>query len=165
MPLTPELITPSEALSTASRSPRSQRVLACVLCQQRKVKCDRKFPCANCLRLKTECVPAALHPRRRKRRFPERELLDRVRKYESLLRQNNINFDPLHKDNICELGSSRAKDDYGLPDEQAASTKDRSSFPLASEKSKRPHETKYVLSRKISLLFLLLTCPGIFGMP
>lgn len=74
----------------------TQRVLACVLCQQRKVKCDRKFPCANCVRSGAKCVPAALASRQRRRRFPERELLERLRHYEDLLRQNNIEFEPLH---------------------------------------------------------------------
>ncbi|VZI08232.1 unnamed protein product [Fusarium fujikuroi] len=27
-----------------------KRVLSCVLCQQRKKKCDRKSPCSNCIR-------------------------------------------------------------------------------------------------------------------
>ncbi|KAL4879948.1 hypothetical protein BJY04DRAFT_219753 [Aspergillus karnatakaensis] len=75
---------------------KSLRVLSCVLCQQRKVRCDRTFPCANCIKSKAQCVPSHLNPRRRKRRFPERELLDRVRRYEDLLRQHDIRFDPLH---------------------------------------------------------------------
>ena len=66
------------------------------MCQQRKVRCDRTFPCANCVKAKAQCIPANLLPRRRKRRFPERELLDRLRRYETLLRQNDIEFDPLH---------------------------------------------------------------------
>ncbi|KAL9041218.1 MAG: hypothetical protein Q9214_004182 [Letrouitia sp. 1 TL-2023] len=37
-----------------------------------------------------------LAPRQRRRRFPERELLERLRHYEGLLRQNNIKFEPLH---------------------------------------------------------------------
>ncbi|OJJ72302.1 hypothetical protein ASPBRDRAFT_54171 [Aspergillus brasiliensis CBS 101740] len=81
---------------TSSRlAARSPRVLACVLCQQRKVKCDRKFPCASCVRAGVQCVPT-LGPRPRRRRFPERELLDRLRRYEDLLRQHNIAFEPLH---------------------------------------------------------------------
>lgn len=74
---------------------KPQRVLACVLCQQRKIKCDRKFPCVNCVRACAQCVPAALAPRQRRRTFPERELLERLRHYEGLLRQNNIKFEPL----------------------------------------------------------------------
>lgn len=75
---------------------KQQRVLACVSCQQRKVRCDRHFPCAHCLRAGTPCVPAALVPRQRRRRFPERDLLQRLRHYEDLLRQNNVDFQPLH---------------------------------------------------------------------
>ncbi|KKK11847.1 hypothetical protein AOCH_001019 [Aspergillus ochraceoroseus] len=86
---------PQQQHTQAARSPR---VLACILCQQRKVKCNRKFPCTNCVKSKAQCVPADQVPRRRKRRFPEKELLDRLRQYETLLRQNDIQFEPLHKD-------------------------------------------------------------------
>lgn len=72
---------------------RPHRVLACTLCAARKVKCDRTFPCANCTKAGAQCVPAALVPRQRKRMFPERELVDRLHRYEDLLRQNNINFE------------------------------------------------------------------------
>ncbi|KAJ5807852.1 hypothetical protein N7474_009121 [Penicillium riverlandense] len=93
----------------------SPRVLACVFCQQRKVKCDRRFPCSNCIKHRTRCLPAM--QRRRKRRFPERELLDRLRKYEDLLRLNNIKFDSLHKTKSDE--SPLARD--GSEDEQPES--------------------------------------------
>ncbi|KAF3483935.1 Transcription factor [Arthroderma uncinatum] len=53
---------------------RTRRPLACVLCQQRKIKSNRQ----------------------QRRRFPERELLARLRHYEGLLRQHNVKFDPLH---------------------------------------------------------------------
>lgn len=81
----------------APHSVKQHRVLACVLCQQRKVKCDRQFPCANCVKARAECVPSTLAQRKRKRRFGDRELLEHLRKYEDLLRQNNIPFEPLHK--------------------------------------------------------------------
>ncbi|KIV99888.1 uncharacterized protein PV09_08552 [Verruconis gallopava] len=82
--------------SNAPQAARPQRVLACILCQQRKIKCNRTFPCSNCTKLGAQCVPATLMPRKRKRRFPERELLARLRHYEELLRQNKIDFEPLH---------------------------------------------------------------------
>ncbi|RAK97960.1 transcription factor domain protein [Aspergillus ibericus CBS 121593] len=91
----------SAASSRAAVKP--QHAFACVLCQQRKVKCDRKFPCASCLRAGAQCVPT-LAPRPRRRRFPERELLERLRRYESLLRQHNIPFEPLHT-SVDEKGS------------------------------------------------------------
>ena len=85
---------PTESVN--SRGSRHQRILACTLCQQRKVKCDRRFPCANCVKSRAQCVPAKLAPRQRRRRYTERALLERLRTYEDLLRQNNILFEPLH---------------------------------------------------------------------
>lgn len=92
--ITPAMLT---AVPTPDQSAtaKPQRVLACVLCKQRKIKCDRKSPCANCVRAGAQCVAATL-ARQRRRRFPERELLERLRHYEGLLRQNNIKFEPLH---------------------------------------------------------------------
>lgn len=77
-------------------SSAQQRVLACVACQQRKVKCDRKFPCSNCIKSNVTCVPASRATRQRRRRFPERELLARIRQYEDLLKKNDIDFEALH---------------------------------------------------------------------
>lgn len=76
-------------------SPRPQRVLACTSCQQRKLKCDRKFPCAKCVKSGLQCIPAGSVPKVRRKRFAERELLDRLRHYENLLRQHNVDFETL----------------------------------------------------------------------
>ena len=60
---------------------------ACVFCQQRKVKCDRKDPCATCTKARTKCVfRAPAPPRRRPRKSPEAILLARLRRYEELLK-------------------------------------------------------------------------------
>ncbi|CAD0081650.1 unnamed protein product, partial [Aureobasidium vineae] len=74
---------------------KPQRTLACASCQQRKVKCDRKFPCSTCIKSGVQCIPVAA-PRQRRRRFPEAELLQRVRHLEDLLRQHGVDFEPLH---------------------------------------------------------------------
>lgn len=87
---------PINTLSSPMNSkPRSSRVLSCVLCQQRKVKCDREFPCSNCRRSGAECVSTP-QPQPRRRRFAERELLHRLRNYEDLLRQHHVDFKPMH---------------------------------------------------------------------
>ncbi|KAF2756371.1 putative C6 transcription factor [Pseudovirgaria hyperparasitica] len=99
----------SPSASSARPSPKRQRVLACVLCQQRKVKCDRIFPCSNCSKAGVQCVPSSLTRPQRKRRFPERELLDRLRHYENLLRRNGISFEPIHPGG----GSSCLETDQG----------------------------------------------------
>lgn len=91
---------------------KPQRVLACVLCQQRKVKCDRNFPCANCTKNQAQCVPATLARRRRRRRFPERDLLDRLHTYEDLLRQNNIAFAPFESDTTRPETRSDVKSEH-----------------------------------------------------
>ncbi|KAH8694977.1 hypothetical protein BGW36DRAFT_417877 [Talaromyces proteolyticus] len=90
-------IADGRAPSVTSQPSKPQRILACVRCQQRKVKCDRKYPCANCVKSGVQCEQAKPVLARRKRRFPERELLARIQKYEDMLRQHDIEFEPLHK--------------------------------------------------------------------
>lgn len=83
---------PQASTHTTTKPPRT---LACTSCQNRKVKCDRKFPCSSCIKSNVQCIPSAA-PRQRRRRFPEAELLQRVRYLEDLLRQHDIEFEPLH---------------------------------------------------------------------
>ena len=151
--------------SRATSTTKLLRVLACVLCQQRKIKCDRSFPCANCRKSHAQCVPAAtLPPRRRRRRLPERELLDRLRRYEGLLRQNNIDFEPLHVDPSAIEKQSPNLDggaEYDSPEDEhpgAAAGPGQSSSP-STIKSESVYKTRYALIiKKIhimrSLIFL-----------
>lgn len=69
---------------------------SCVLCQQRKVRCDKNKPCANCVKAGVDCkVVPPQPPRRRKKKPQERELIDRLRKYETLLSQHGVDFEPI----------------------------------------------------------------------
>jgi hypothetical protein len=90
-------------------------------------------------------VPATVTPRggRRKRRFAERELLERLRTYEDLLLQNNIKFEPLHKDTTREKESPKTQGGDESDDEQPSS-------PSTTVKSGRVYEAKYDLSKKPS---------------
>lgn len=89
--------------SIGNSGPRkAAKVLACVNCQQRKKKCDRKSPCSICLKVlrpnwfdffrtdarqqNATCVPSTPAPPRR-RRQPTKELLERMSRCEELLRQ------------------------------------------------------------------------------
>lgn len=75
------------------------RGTSCVLCQQRKVRCDRNKPCANCVKAGAECrVIPPQPPRRRRKKLQEKDLLDRLRKYETLLAQNGVKFDAIDPD-------------------------------------------------------------------
>lgn len=115
-----------------------KRILACVRCQQRKIKCERKFPCAQCNAAREQCVPATRSRNvRRKRRFPERELLERIRMYEDLLRQNNISFEPLHRD---EVVMKKPSGDRGATISQSTATDQPSLQAVGSEKR---FEVKY----------------------
>jgi hypothetical protein len=135
------------ALPPPAQTSRPQRVLACVLCQQCKVKCDRKFPCTNCVRSRAQCVPATLATRRRRRKFPERELLERLRTYEDLLRQNNIKFNPLFKDSTTgDKGLLTAEGGYDSEDEHPEVTEADWPSPATASKFDRVYEAKYEFS-------------------
>ncbi|KAI1324744.1 hypothetical protein F5Y16DRAFT_380269 [Xylariaceae sp. FL0255] len=115
---------PSTSHSSAHQTTKPHRVLACQPCQQRKIKCNRKTPCSNCVKSDTNCVAASLAPR--KRRFPERALLDRLRHYEALLREHDIPFQPLHSSH----GDISLDEDDGDLDEHspASSAREPSSY-------------------------------------
>lgn len=89
--------------------------LACIPCQQRKLKCDRRTPCTRCVKSGAQCTQSSWNPRQRRRRFPERDLIDRIRRYEDLLRSNAIAFEPLHSSKECngtEKDSRRLDPDH-----------------------------------------------------
>lgn len=72
------------------------RGTSCVLCQQRKVRCDKNKPCANCVKAKVECrVVPPQPPRRRKKRLQEKDLIDRLKKYEMLLAEHGVKVDAI----------------------------------------------------------------------
>ncbi|TVY62246.1 Aurofusarin cluster transcription factor aurR2 [Lachnellula suecica] len=71
----------------------------CILCQQRKVKCDRNDPCQNCTKARVECISAStMPPKRRKKRFPEAELLARLKKYEAHLKAYGADIDAINRE-------------------------------------------------------------------
>ena len=71
--------------SPPSQSYRQQH--SCALCHQRKVKCDKKNPCSYCASRGVPCAPLTRSsPGPRKKRFPEAELLARLRAYEAALK-------------------------------------------------------------------------------
>ncbi|TLD35302.1 C6 transcription factor [Venturia nashicola] len=109
--------TPNPDVPLKTAGSKRPRVLACVLCQQRKVKCNHQSPCNQCIKSRVECIPTTLAPRRRKRRFTERDLLDRLRKYEELLRQNKIPFQALDKLSAGEEEATNADESDGGDDE------------------------------------------------
>lgn len=87
-------------------------------------------------------MPGAAH-RQRKRRFAERELLDRIRSYEQLLSQNKIPFEPLHKDVTKDKGAMVTDMDVDSDDEDVVGQISTRSTTVRSDSS-RDHATKNV---------------------
>ncbi|KAM0246564.1 hypothetical protein ACHAP5_004688 [Fusarium lateritium] len=71
---------------SVSVSHKNPRVLACVLCQHRKIKCDRNTPCSNCVKANVTCTPSTPAPARKRRR-PNQDLQERLARCEQLLKQ------------------------------------------------------------------------------
>ncbi|KAI1422984.1 fungal-specific transcription factor domain-containing protein [Xylaria sp. FL1777] len=74
----------------ASTSGKTPRILACVLCQNRKIKCDRHTPCSNCVKANVPCTPSTPAPPRKRRR-PNQDLQQRLARCEELLSEYTTN--------------------------------------------------------------------------
>ena len=89
----------SSAVSTPGIQPGGKtKLISCTLCQQRKVKCDKRQPtCSNCARHRASCFYVApAKSQRKKKKSSEEELLDRLIRYESLLKAHGISLDGLN---------------------------------------------------------------------
>lgn len=59
---------------------------SCVTCRRRKVRCDKREPCSNCVKAHNECVfPPPGRAPRKPRRPHDAELLKRLRRLESVV--------------------------------------------------------------------------------
>ncbi|KAJ5746503.1 hypothetical protein N7520_011685 [Penicillium odoratum] len=73
--------------ATAPRPPtESASSRSCVTCRRRKVRCNKRSPCSNCVKANIDCVfpPPGRAPRRSKRP-PDAELLSRLRRLEGVI--------------------------------------------------------------------------------
>ncbi|KPM38866.1 hypothetical protein AK830_g7704 [Neonectria ditissima] len=70
----------------AVRPRKTSKVLACVLCRNRKLKCDHNTPCANCIKANVDCISSTPAPPRQRRR-PNQDLQERLARCEDLLKQ------------------------------------------------------------------------------
>lgn len=115
--------------STASIPGSGQRdktkLNSCTLCQQRKVKCDKRQPaCSNCVKHRAICIYVApSKSQRRKRKTLEEELMDRLKRYESLVQAHGISLDDR------DLTSPAIQNDSGLEPSKTLSHKEPASSP------------------------------------
>jgi hypothetical protein len=81
----------AEADGGAETSVKSLKKNSCVLCAQRKVKCDRKDPCSACTKADARCIFAAPPTSRRyRKRYAEENVFTRLKRYEALLKSHGI---------------------------------------------------------------------------
>ncbi|KAM3499204.1 hypothetical protein MY10362_007513 [Beauveria mimosiformis] len=78
---------PSPAVSADD----SAKTFSCLVCRQRKVRCDHAQPCSNCKRAKIDCEYVAPVRGKRKRSQPSRETMHaKLRRYEDMLRTRGV---------------------------------------------------------------------------
>lgn len=94
------------------------RQFSCLICRQRKVKCDRHEPCANCVKAETRCTfVAPVRGKRQKKSQnkklkPVREGLHaKLRRYERMLEKYGETLDPP----MSDIGSD-GDDDAAAPE-------------------------------------------------
>lgn len=117
---------------------------SCMLCQQRKVRCDQQKPCSGCVRAQVECKVAPIQPpRRKKRKTQEVDLIDRLKRYEALMTQNGVNFSSI-LDNDRERNASEMASDIQNPSPGPVSPK--------TADSRGVNRKKYELFRFITVL-------------
>lgn len=82
---------PASTTSPTAIPPANKAQFACTRCAERKVKCDRDVPaCGGCRARRAECVYSAPRvPRRRGRQARDQALMERLRRYEALLGEQN----------------------------------------------------------------------------
>lgn len=85
---------------------------SCVTCRRRKVKCDKKSKCTNCVKANIECVyPSPGRAPRKPRKPQDSELLERLRKLEGVVQMLGTTV-PL------EEGESPPKDEQSGPERE-----------------------------------------------
>ncbi|RGP79206.1 hypothetical protein FLONG3_2642 [Fusarium longipes] len=80
--------------SSSSQNETTLKIWSCVICRRRKIRCDRKDPCSNCVKNKIECHFPVTGRIPRRNRAPltsktpaqkQSELLSRLRRLESVV--------------------------------------------------------------------------------
>jgi len=103
----------------SERSPEAKS-FSCLTCRQRKVRCDRRYPCSQCVRLEKPCsfVPPVRGKRRRKKR-PKEGLHARLKRYEDLLKSYGAKIEPT--DDTASLDdASGSEQDVSITDDAAS---------------------------------------------
>ncbi|CAG8130601.1 unnamed protein product [Penicillium nalgiovense] len=81
------LRTMQDTLGVSSAQSPVQQQLSCVTCRRRKVKCNRRDPCSNCLKTGIACVfPASARKFQRASKPPKIDVIDRLKRLEDMVK-------------------------------------------------------------------------------
>jgi hypothetical protein len=83
---------PNSPDSFGVQATRVLKEFSCILCKQRKIRCDRQAPCSACVRAHAQCVRQSPAPprRRRKKKDSDLNLEAKIERYEKLLREYRV---------------------------------------------------------------------------
>ena len=80
--------------ASAQRNPAQQHPLSCTHCRQRKIKCDKNYPCSPCSRSNLKCVfpERARHPKKKSAtsKATNDELMRRLSRMEELIEKMKV---------------------------------------------------------------------------
>ncbi len=79
---------------------------SCLTCRQRKIKCDRRNPCSNCVKAAKQCsfvLPG--RGRQRSKKAPKEGLHAKLRRYEEILKSYGAKIDPSGNSNTSDVES------------------------------------------------------------
>lgn len=95
----------------------SPNLRSCLTCRRRKVRCDKKSPCSNCVRAKIECIfPGPGRAPRKSRKPPDAELLDRLRRLEGVVSSLNAQVEEHEQEAVHrEKGRTSSAEDGACP--------------------------------------------------
>ncbi|KAF3063954.1 putative C6 transcription factor [Daldinia childiae] len=68
---------------------------SCMICRQRKVKCDRRNPCSNCVKAEKQCsFVAPVRGKRKRTKLPKESLHAKLKRFEELLKSYGAKIEP-----------------------------------------------------------------------
>lgn len=108
------------ASPTASSSVGNKKIeRSCLLCHQRKIRCNKRSPCSNCARANVLCCyPGAERPGRRPPKHTIAEVVARVTRLERTITAiSNNESNSAHKSPTVEADASEIQTVAGSPEE------------------------------------------------
>ncbi|KAK4940915.1 hypothetical protein LTR10_019069 [Elasticomyces elasticus] len=120
-------------------SPPHLNPRSCVTCRRRKVRCNKKNPCANCTRAGIECIfPAPGRAPRKSRKPPDAELLARLRRLEGVVHSLGASVDDNGIVSPVVTGSADIRARFGDSQAGDSPSSDRSDYTKRQSIDKHP---------------------------